>query len=304
MNEAALAPLRRHHRVHYDPTLADRQQDLPELLAETQALIVRNRTRVTAPLLEAAPHLTCIGRLGVGLDNLDLHACSERGVAVFPATGANDQSVAEYVIGTAMLLLRGAYRVNQRMIAGDWPRTQCSGREISGKSIGLIGFGSIGQKTARLATALGMRPLAYDPYLPQSAPAWSGVSRLELSELLVVADIVSIHVPLTDATRHLIGETELATMKPDAVLINSSRGAVVDENALAVALRAGHPAGAALDVFGSEPLNAAAGELFRGIENLILTPHIAGVTAESNQRVSELIADRVMAHLAKTAERE
>ncbi len=297
MDQAEVDRLAACHEVRYAPDLADRQTDIPQLLAGVHALIVRNRTQVTPALLDAAPRLKCVGRLGVGLDNIDTAACKARGVAVFPATGANNLSVAEYVIGTAMALLRGAYSTNDRMIAGDWPRQSCAGRELSGKVLGLVGFGAIARDTAARARALGMEVAAFDPFVPADDPAWTTVERRELDELLSVADVISLHVPLTDDTRHLIAEERIARMKPDAVLINAARGGVVDERAVATALKGGRLGGAALDVFESEPLTEEGARIFMGVPNLILTPHIAGVTAESNKRVSRMVADRVLAHL-------
>jgi (S)-sulfolactate dehydrogenase len=298
MDEAAVARLRAAHPVTYDPGLADRQGEIPALMAGVRALVVRNRTQVRGPLLDAAPELTCVGRLGVGLDNIDVAACEGRGVAVYPATGANNLSVAEYVLGTAMALLRGAYAANAAMIAGDWPRQSCAGRELSGKVLGLVGFGAIARDTALRARALGMEVAAFDPFVPEGDPVWQTAGRLDLGALLATADVVSLHVPLTPGTRHLIDAPRIAAMKPGAILINAARGGVADEAAVAAALRAGHLGGAALDVFETEPLTAGAAAVFAGVPNLILTPHIAGVTVESNTRVSDLIADRVLAHLA------
>jgi len=298
MDETAVDRLRGDHDVLYDPSLADRQDDIPSLLAGTRALIVRNRTGVTAGLLAAAPGLTCVGRLGVGLDNIDQAACAAAGVTVYPATGANNLSVAEYVITTAMLLLRGAYGRKHEMIGGAWPRQAASGREIAGKVLGLVGYGAIARDTAGLGRALGMSVLGFDPFLPAADPAWSGAERLEIPQLLARADVVSLHVPLTVETRHMIGAAELAAMRPGAVLINAARGGVVDEAALVGALERGGLGGAALDVFEAEPLDAERAAMFRGHQNLILTPHIAGVTVESNARVSAMIADRVLTHLA------
>jgi (S)-sulfolactate dehydrogenase len=299
MDEAAVDRLRAVHPVTYDPGLADRPGEIPAMMPGVQALIVRNRTQVRAGLLDAAPDLRCVGRLGVGLDNIDVVACEGRGVTVYPATGANNLSVAEYVIGTAMALLRGAYAANGAMIAGAWPRQSCAGRELSGKVLGLVGFGAIARDTAARAAALGMEVAAFDPFLSEGDPVWRTAGRLDLDALLATADVVSLHVPLTAGTRHLIDATRIAAMKPGAILVNAARGGVVDEEAVAAALKAGHLGGAALDVFETEPLTAEAAAIFAGVPNLILTPHIAGVTVESNTRVSDLIADRVLAHLAR-----
>ena len=298
MDEAAVDRLRAAHPVTYDPGLADRQGDIPAMMAGVRALIVRNRTQVRAPILDAAPDLRCVGRLGVGLDNIDVAGCEGRGVTVYPATGANNLSVAEYVIGTAMALLRGAYAANDAMIAGEWPRQTCAGRELSGKVLGLVGFGAIARDTAERARALGMEVAAFDPFVPEGDPVWRTAGRLDLDTLLATADVVSLHVPLTEGTRHLIDARRIAAMKSGAVLVNAARGGVVDEPAVAEALKAGHLGGAALDVFETEPLTAEAAAIFAGVPNLILTPHVAGVTVESNTRVSDLIADRVLTHLA------
>ena len=298
MDRAAVDRLAAAHDTTYEPGLADRQGDIPALLPGIRALIVRNRTRVTADLLDAGPDLACVGRLGVGLDKIDTAACAARGVTVYPATGANTLSVSEYVLGTAMALLRGAYAVNDRMIAGDWPRQDCAGRELSGKLLGLVGFGGIARDTAQRARALGMDVAAYDPYLSDDDPAWALAGRLDLDALVAAADVLSLHVPLTHETRHLIDAARIALAPKGAILVNAARGGVVDEAAVTEALRSGHLGGAALDVFETEPLTAQAAARFSGLKNLILTPHIAGVTVESNTRVSELIADRVLAHLA------
>ncbi|MEP6941493.1 MAG: hydroxyacid dehydrogenase [Betaproteobacteria bacterium] len=302
MDEAAVAALAARFDTHYDATLVDRDDDLRGLLADADALIVRNRTQVDAALIAFAPALKVVGRLGVGLDNIDVKACAARGVEVIPATGANAQAVAEYVIATAMVLLRGTYLSTQAVAAGAWPRNKLSsGRELAGKTLGIVGFGGIGRLTARLARSLGMEVRAFDAQVNADDPAWTaeGVHRSTLDALLASADVVTLHVPLTDATRRVIDADKLARMKAGAVLINTARGGVVDEVALADALAKGHLAGAALDVFEREPL--AAGSPLATAPNLILTPHVAGVTAESNMRVSSLIADKVAAALQRHA---
>ncbi|MEB0134001.1 hydroxyacid dehydrogenase [Actimicrobium sp. CCC2.4] len=302
MDEVAVATLRARFDTRYEPTLVDRRAELLPLLAGASALIVRNRTQVDVALLEAAPGLRVIGRLGVGLDNIDVPACTARGITVIPATGANAGAVAEYVLGTAMALLRMAYTRSAETAAGEWPRAALSsGREIAGKTLGLIGFGGIGQLTARLAQGLGVNVIAHDPMIDDASPVWqrTGVVATPLAVLLAQSDIVSLHVPLTTQTRNLIDHAALARMKPGALLINSARGGIVDEAALAAALRAGHLGGAAIDVYDEEPL--VAGTAFAGLANLILTPHIAGVTLESNVRVSALIAERVAAQLQSAA---
>ena len=271
-------------------------------LSTADGLIVRNRTHVNAALLESAPRLAVVGRLGVGLDNIDLPACDARNIVVIPAIGANAQAVAEYVIATAMLLLRGAYGSTQPVARGEWPRPALSnGRELGGKTLGLIGFGSIGRLTGRLARALGMRVIAFDANVPASTAVWDveATTAMPFDAVLANADVVSLHVPLTPETRNLIDAENVAKLKSDAILINTARGGVVDEAVVATALRAGKLGGAALDVFVEEPLGA--GSPLANCPNLLLTPHIAGVTRESNVRVSMLIAEKVAAALAARA---
>lgn len=294
MDDSAVDRLRSSHAVVYDPKLVDEPDALCEQVADADALIVRNRSQVRGPLLENAFRLKVVGRLGVGLDNIDVTACENKGVLVIPATGANSRAVAEYVIGTAMLLLRRAYLSTDQVASGEWPRIALSGGcEIGGKTLGLIGFGGIGRLTAELAQGLGMTVLAHDPAIAADAPVWkqTGVQARGLNALLAEADVVSLHLPLTDATRNLMNAELLSRMKAGAILINTARGGIVDENALATALREGSLGGAAIDVFDDEPLPST--NAFHKLPNLILTPHIAGVTAESNTRVSQLIAQRV-----------
>ncbi len=299
IDERALVPLRAQHDVRYEPKLVD---DAPRLLLEAataDAIIVRNRTQVRGHLLEALARCKVVGRLGVGLDNIDVAACEARGMQVIPATGANALSVAEYVVGTAMLLLRGVYASTPAVAGGQWPRNALSnGREIGGKTLGLIGFGFIGQLTARLAKGMGMTVIAFDAMMKPDHPAFAscGVRCATLDDVIKSADVVSLHVPLVDSTRGLFDAARIAVMKPDSVLINTARGGIVDEVALGAALKAGRLGGAAIDVFGAEPLPVATH--FQDCPNLILTPHVAGVTYEANERVSFLIADKVLEALA------
>lgn len=299
MSERALPALRDGHELVYDPTLVDDPARLLREAATADALIVRNRTQVRGELLAALQRCCVVGRLGVGLDNIDVAGCEARGIRVIPASGANALSVAEYVIASAMLLLRGAYQSTDAVAAGQWPRAALSnGREIAAKTLGLIGFGSIGQLTAKLAQSLGMNVIAYDAMMDDDHPAFAGagVRATGLAELISTADVVSLHVPLLDSTRGLFDAARIASMQRGAILVNTARGGIVDEAALAQALRSGQLGGAALDVFGDEPL--AAGGPLHGCPNLLLTPHVAGVTAESNERVSTFVAEKVLEALA------
>jgi (S)-sulfolactate dehydrogenase len=299
MEEAAVASLQRRFDTLYDASLVERRDELLASVEAADALIVRNRVQVEENLLAVAPRLKVVGRLGVGLDNIDVPACEARNIEVISARGANALAVAEYVIGAAMLLLRGVYLGTEAVGSGEWPRGALgSGRELAGKTLGVVGFGSIGQLTAKLARALGMIVIAFDAQIPASAALWSEqhATPRRFDDLLRDADVVSLHVPLTPVTRHLIDAGKLALMKRDAILINTARGGVVDEAALATVLKARRLAGAALDVFETEPLPADSP--LAGCPGLILTPHIGGLTRESNRRVSTMIADKVTAALA------
>ena len=299
MDAPAVASLASAHDTRYLPDLVDRPDALAAEAADADALVVRNRTQVRGALLDGARRLRVVGRLGVGLDNIDVAACEARGIAVIPASGANGQAVAEYVIGTAMVLLRGAYGATAEVGAGRWPRTALSsGREIAGKTLGVVGFGDIGRRTARLGRALGMRVVGHDVAVPAQAAAWrdEGVEPRDLDGLLASADVVTLHVPLVAATRHLVDARRIAAMKRGAILVNTSRGGVADEAAVAAALASGHLGGAAFDVFEAEPLPA--GSPLAGAPNALLTPHVAGLTQEANTRVSTMIAERVLAALA------
>jgi (S)-sulfolactate dehydrogenase len=301
MDDAAVDHLRAAfgaENVRYDAKLVDQPAALAQAVADCDAFIVRNRTQVRGDLLAACAKARVIGRLGVGLDNIDVPACEARGMKVIPATGANALAVAEYVVGTAMMLRRASYQSTSDVASGKWPRNALSnGRETMGAMLGLIGFGSIGQLTAKLARAVGMSVIAYDPALPADHPAWSelAVARVSIDDLITLSDVVSLHVPLVESTKNMFDAGRISKMKAGAILINTARGGIVDDAAVAAALRSGALGGAAIDVFTNEPLPAST--VFDGCPNLVLTPHIAGVTAEANVRVSSMIAAAVIAEL-------
>jgi (S)-sulfolactate dehydrogenase len=294
MTQSAVDDLDSDFDVVYERDLFERPGDLKALIVDADGLIVRNRTQVRADLLEVARRLKVIGRLGVGLDNLDMEACAARKIPVFPATGANDASVAEYVIGSALHLVRRVFSATPTVLEGQWLRERYFGEEIAGRRLGLVGFGSIARTVQRKASGLDLDISAYDPFLAENDAAWSGVTRESaLSGLLAAADIVSLHVPLTTETRNLIDAAAIARMKPGAILINAARGGIVDEEALAAGLKSGHLGGAALDVLATEPPTKDSVAKFQGIENLILTPHVAGPTVQSDVRVSGVTAAHV-----------
>lgn len=298
MDPAAVARLAEGSDVHEDATLVGDRPRLLAAVADAEALVVRDRTRVDAELLAAAPDLRVVGRLGVGTDNLDLEALAARGVAVRLATGANAVSVAEHVIGALLVLSRPAFGATARLVAGEWPRTELIGREVSGRTLGLVGFGATAREVARRAAALGMTIVASDPMVPDGGP---GVTMLDLDALLAASDAISVHAPLLPATRGLIGADALARLPEGALLVDTSRGGVVDHDAVVAALRSGHLGGAALDVFPEEPLTPDLTGRYADVPGLVLTPHLAGVTRESNVRVSGVVAEAVLEALAGDA---
>jgi (S)-sulfolactate dehydrogenase len=302
MDERAIKELLAGFDVHYDKTLVDNPDKLPPLIGEARALIVRNRTRITKAILDAGPKLECIGRLGVGLDNIDLQACRDRGIAVYPATGANEVTVAEYVMGAILTMMRkGVYAARDRVLAGEWPRNELMGRDLAGKQLGLVGYGNNARKVAFRALAFEMNVVAHDPNVPASDPAWTHrigvVSKADLDPLLATSDVVSLHLPATPQTRNLIDAKVLARMKRGVLLINPARGGIVEENALIEALRSGHLGGAMLDVFASEPLNADTAAPFKDVPNLWLSPHVAAATHEADDRTNRITAENVRRHL-------
>ncbi|MBF7053800.1 hydroxyacid dehydrogenase [Halomonas sp. KAO] len=293
MEQSAVERLSTRYATFFDPTLVESRKDLLRLLHQAQALLIRNRTQVDEELLDAAPNLRIVGRLGVGLDNIDVDLCQKRGINVVPAYGANSVAVAEYVICTAMMLLRKAFLHSDSVARGDWPRQELSGgQELSSKRLGIVGLGSIGMHLAKLGSALGMEVYATSRSSGGKNMESEHITFCSLDYLVTECDVISLHLPATEETYKLIDRSMLAKMKQGAILINSSRGDIVDEIALAECLHTGHLAGAALDVFSEEPLPS--NDILATAPNLILTPHIAGLSKESNQRVSNMIAERVI----------
>lgn len=280
------------HEVTYDLTLVDHPGRLLTVVADAAALVVRNRTRVDVDVLDAAPGLRVVGRLGVGLDNIDVAACESRGVAVRTAAGANAVAVAEHVIGALLSLARPALRATGRILGGEWPRTELVGFELAGRRLGLVGLGATARHVAARGLGLGMEVVAFDPFVTD-AP--EGVRLIDLDDVFRVAEAISVHVPLTPETTGLVDATRLGLLAAGALLVDTSRGGVVDHRAVVEALAAGHLGGAALDVFEDEP--PADVSPYKGVPNLILTPHVAGVTHESNVRVSRTVADAVLESL-------
>jgi len=251
-------------------------------IGDYDALIVRSRTKVTAEVLAAGKRLKVVGRAGVGVDNIDVESASQHGIAVLNAPGGNVISAAELTLGLMLAVLRHIDRASASIKHGEWERSRFQGSELFGKTLGLVGAGRIGSEVARRAAAFGMTVLVYDPYLSQERAREIGSEQVSLAALLERSDIVSVHTPLSDETRGLIGPRELAWMKPTAYLINAARGGVVDESALAAALEAGKLAGAALDVFEREPPSSESPLL--KLDNVLALPHLGAATREAQTR--------------------
>ena len=292
-----LAILGGHVDLVADATLVTDRDRLLEAVADADALIVRDRTQVDVALLDAAPRLRTVGRLGVGTDNLDLETMAARGVEVHLATGANAVSVAEHVIGALLFLSRPSFATSARVAAGEWPRSELIGRELAGRTLGLLWFGATARAVAQRAAALGMAIVTADPMVTDPGP---GVKLLEPDELFGAAEALSVHAPLLPSTRGMVGEATIGRMPEGALLVDTSRGGVVDHDAVVAGLRSGRLGGAALDVYPSEPVDAAAGARYADVPGLLLTPHLAGVTLESNVRISRMIAEAVLATLTTT----
>lgn len=259
---------------------------LAERVKDVEIVIVRSKTKITRRVIDAGKKLKIIGRPGVGLDNVDVKAAGERGIKVLNTPEAPAASVAELVFGLMLCLSRKITIADSGMKNGKWLKTETKGRELFGKTLGLVGFGHIGSHIAKIATAAGMNVLAHDKYRKD---AGAGVKLVGLEELLNAGDFVSLHVPLTDETRHLISGEKIAMMKPSAFLINTSRGGVVDEDALYTALSGKKIAGAGLDVFSTEPYS---GPLTR-LDNVVLTPHIGASTDEAQLRAGMMLAEKI-----------
>lgn len=303
MDEPTANKLIAEYDAFWDPKLWSKRSELLREVASARALIVRNDTLVNVEVLDAAPNLKLVARMGVGLDTIDVAACKARGIEVCPSIGANAISVAEYVIATAMILLRGsAYYVTDYVAAGGWERAKLAGgREITGLTMGVIGFGSIGQTVGNKARGLNMDVIAYDAVIPADAPVWENARRVDLDTLISEADIITLHCPKLPETIDLIDAAAFERMKDTAILVNSARGGIVNEQACAEALRAGKIAGAALDTLAVEPIDEATQKLFQGVPNLILSPHIAGITQDSNRRIAEVAAENVRRILGPAA---
>jgi len=269
--------------------------DLAAAIADADAVLVRSATKITRASLARADRLKAIGRAGVGVDTIDVDAATERGIPVLTAPAGNSISAAELTMALLLAVARKVPAADRSMKAGEWDRKSFGGFELYGKTLGLVGAGRIGGQVAKRARAFGMNVIVYDPWLDRERARELDVQLAELDDVIANSDVLSVHVPLTDATRNLIGAAQLARMKKGAVLLNVARGGVVDETALVDALRAGHLAGAGLDVYEQEPLSKESP--LRALPNVVMTPHLGASTMEAQQNVAIEIAEAVRAAL-------
>ncbi len=277
-----------------DVRIGLRPDDLKGIVAEYDALVVRSETKVTEAIIGAATRLQVIGRAGVGVDNIDVEAASRRGIVVVNAPTSNTIAAAEHTIALMMALARRVPQAHASLRSGEWQRSQFVGVEVRGKTLGVVGLGRIGGEVARRAQGLLMQVVGYDPFVSAEHGARVGISLVSLEDLLKVSDFVTLHTPLTAATRGLLGRKELALMKPTAYVINCARGGLIDEDALLQALEAGQLAGAALDVFSQEPPRDS--KLLRS-DRVIATPHLGASTREAQVGVAVDVANQVLAVL-------
>lgn len=283
LQETGLAMLREAGHDVVDASSAEDKARLPELLADADALVVRSGTQVTAELMAAAPQLKVVGRAGIGVDNIDLQAATARGILVVNAPTANLLSATEHTFALMLALVRNVAVADAALKRENWDRKAFVGAELQGKTLGIIGFGRIGQQVAKRAQVFDMRVVAFDPYLDDEVARKLDVESLDLDALLATSDIISLHTPLTDQTRNLLDEARLAQMKEGAMVINCGRGGVVDEAALLAALESGKLAGAGIDVFATEPPTDFA--LARH-PRVVATPHLGASTKEAQLRVA------------------
>jgi D-3-phosphoglycerate dehydrogenase len=271
--------------------------DLVAALDGAQALLVRGGTKVTGDVLRATTTLKVVVRAGTGLDNVDAGAAAEKGIVVQNTPNANSVSVAELVFGLLLAFERHLVDAVSELRQGNWEKTRFAGREIAGLRLGLVGFGRIGREVALRGRAFQMEVWAYDPALKDWPQDFAWVKRVELREIMVASDVVSLHVPLEESTRGMIGVDQLSRMKLDSILINASRGGVVDEAALLEALQAKQLRGAILDVFAREP--APSDHPLLKLPNVLATPHLGASTAEAQRRAGEEAATLLIEALAK-----
>jgi len=293
INQNSLENLKKKFEIKYDEKIYENKLKLENIIHNYEGLIVRNKTQVDSNFLKKAKKLKFIGRLGVGLDNIDTEFCKNKNIHVQPATGMNADSVAEYVISSSMSLIKKIPMFHNGTIKGQWPRTTIRSAEINQKFLGIIGYGTIGKKVAKFCSKNGLKILAYDPYINEINDKEIDAKLSNLNEIYEKSDIISIHLPLTDETKNMINKSSFSKMKNNPIIINTSRGSIINENDLIDAYHENIISGFALDVFENEPIESKFyNKIIPGM-NCILTPHISGVTTESNIRVSDFIVKKI-----------
>jgi D-3-phosphoglycerate dehydrogenase / 2-oxoglutarate reductase len=284
--------------VDFMPKLGKDKEKLLELIPQYDGLAIRSATKATEKLIEAAANLKVIGRAGIGVDNVDIPAASRRGIIVMNTPFGNSITTAEHAIALMFAVARQLPAADASTQAGKWEKSKFMGVEITGKTLGVIGAGNIGSIVCARAIGLKMNVIAYDPFLSKERAQEMGVEKVELDELLARADFITLHVPMTDKTRGILGKDALAETKPGVRIINCARGGLVDEAALAEAIKSGHVAGAAFDVFEVEP--ATESPLF-GLPNVVCTPHLGASTTEAQENVALQVAEQMSDYLMKGA---
>ena len=271
------------------------EAELLPIVSDVAAMVVRSETKVTRKVIEAAPQLRVVGRAGVGVDNIDVAAATQRGVVVMNTPGGNTISTAELSFAMLLSLARKVPQAHGSMAAGKWDRKQFQGAEVSGKTLGVLGMGRIGSEVAKRALAFGMKVLAYDPFLTEARARAIGVELLDLDEVYRDADFITVHMPVTDQTRGMLNAEAFARMKPKVSIVNCARGEIIVENDLLAALDSGKVAAAALDVYSTEPLPE--GHPFRKHPGITLTPHLGASTNEAQEKCGIEVAEVVAGYL-------
>jgi D-3-phosphoglycerate dehydrogenase len=294
MSSVGISRLKMTTQVEELPDLWANKEKLINKIKQADALIVRNQTIVDRDVLAAAKKLRVIGRLGVGLDNIDVQTANQQNIKIISAQNANSISVAEYVMSAILSANRSLSRAAEDVNLGNWNRQRFTGNEIYGRTLGLVGTGDIGHRIAKRAIAFGMKVVGYDPYLSDLSFPFieTGIEKIPFHQLLKDSDFISIHTPLTLETTSMFGSTEFSLMKKEAILINTSRGGILDEYALLEAVESGQISGAYLDVLESEPVKAD--HFLLNNKRIFITPHIAGLTMESQERISDIICGEVL----------
>ena len=288
----ALKILSKDFNMIYKKDIWENSDYLKKEINKFEGIIVRNKTNLNQSILEKAANLKYIGRLGVGLDNIDTEYCKKNNIFVQPATGMNADSVAEYVISSSLSLLKKTKLINAKTQSGQWPRMSITTNELKGKILGLIGFGDIAKKVLKLINAFEVTTISFDPFITSQEMEEHNVKKVTFENILSLADIISIHVPLNNETKYLFDKKTFQKMNNKPIIINSSRGGIINETDILEAYKNNYISGFALDVYEHEPVNKIFLKNITNDMNCILSPHIAGVTEESNTRVSEFIMNK------------